>query len=956
MNRKIALFLALCLVCNGLIVFFPTATAQVYGGNVMTTDISGVFKDYFERDVTVYYTVEATIDGNYLQDSDIDIEIRDPTGNQVHTNIVHTDNVGIAKGEWIFSGGPERDFGYYTIFANFTGDPIGNFTFILYTPVPDLATVVTYANDFRKTGGIPTAYFDSRDFVYYSLYVLDQYQKPYVHKGDIYIDVVHLGDTHRTTGRTTDQDAYIDWFYIIEDNFPLGQRFGYYFIDVTYLGSKSIGNASFTVEDVDIFTTPDKSEYVHGDSITILVETSIDDTIDVLIKDPEGNDLSGANWTDQPIVAGSWTKEYTFSSTLPDGDYEIQVFKGGNLMSTKGVSLRKFNLEIITDVSVYLPGETMKVYYTIINNKDGSGITDASIEWTFEFFDTEDNDMKTHWNEISTPGSQGSFQVSIPKTAYKNTIGHLTVWANDTSDHSDKRERPIEFSDIIASVETTDNEYLAGDFVIAEIHGFVNGANLRNGNVAFNISKDGAEIPAYTVSNLRTDITGQLRYIFVLQSVASEGYYTISINVSKDGTNEYYHTQTNFEVVKEREMWMELSFDKKYGATGVIPVYYSGDSVNVEYHVYQGESVLTGLNCLWAAFYGSNVVAVGTTSSGSFSFSIPSDFEGFITVIVECTDSDGKKVSTAKLIEVKGTGILVNPNTNRYKPDDTISVKYDVVGTEPTGALYYYEIHDGNNNIIKRKNLPSGSGEFKFTIPDGNPPDEYEITVYMTDSRGMEIVNEFVNIYQQQGFQVTFTLDKNTYRPGDTATLHYKIISLDGSEIPEKFTLEYNFNGTSPQFTEVSKSEGDLKLKIPKDVADGEGYIELKANDIPGAPMTTQKADIRESPNPLAETIGDMSLLEILLLIFVIIALIFGIGGWRKGKKALDEAKLPPWKKEGPLPEPEKFKEPEPEPMPEPEPVPEELPIEEPGMPPEDQLMPPEDTTLPPEDPGVERI
>ncbi len=77
-----------------------------------------------------------------------------------------------------------------------------------------------------------------------------------------------------------------------------------------------------------------------------------------------------------------------------------------------------------------------------------------------------------------------------------------------------------------------------------------------------------------------------------------------------------------------------------------------------------------------------------------------------------------------------------------------------------------------------------------------------------------------------------------------------------------------------------------------------------------------------------------MSFFSLILLILVIIALIFGIGGWRRGKKALEEAKLPPWKKEGPLPEPEKFK------------GPEEPAVEEPTPPPveEEVPSPPEDT------------
>jgi hypothetical protein len=339
------------------------------------------------------------------------------------------------------------------------------------------------------------------------------------------------------------------------------------------------------------------------------------------------------------------------------------------------------------------------------------------------------------------------------------------------------------------------------------------------------------------------------------------------------------------------------------------------------------------LNCQYSATYGNNVINVGTTSTGSFSFDIPSDFEGTISVSVECTNSQGNKVQESDSISVLGTGILLNPSSNQYQPGDTIKIQYRVVGTDVPNSLFYIEIWDNHGNVITRENVASGDGTYNFNIPEGDPPDNYHVGAIMTDSNGVIITENSVTLTKMKGFLVTFTMDKNTYRPGETATLHYKVISIDGSDIPEKFTLYYSFWGTPTNTKEVSKSEGDLKLKVPEDMPDGEGFISV-GSSLPSSTSSSQQADIRESPNPLAETVGDMSLFEILLLLLVLLALIFGIGAWRRGKKAMDEAKLPPWKKEGPLPEPEKFKDTEPEPMPEPEEAPPDMPDE--PAPPED--------------------
>jgi hypothetical protein len=378
--------------------------------------------------------------------------------------------------------------------------------------------------------------------------------------------------------------------------------------------------------------------------------------------------------------------------------------------------------------------------------------------------------------------------------------------------------------------------------------------------------------------------------------------------------------------------------------------------VTVTYTVFRGEDILENVNCKYEVSDQSEdmYIAVGTTSTGEFTFDIPDNYDGEISIMVTITDSEGNTVTRWAIIDVDRAALLLKPSTNYYSPGTTIKVSYRVVGTELQNANYYYEIRD-NGNIIKRDSLTSSSGEFQYAVPDANVPNSYEIRGYITDGNGAEISSSDVTIYRQRSFMVTFTLDKNTYKPGEEATLHYKVISLDGSEVPEEYTLNYGFYGGEPRSVRTSGSEGDLKVKIPDDAEDGEGYFYVQSSDLSSSSPQLQEADIRTSPNPLAETVGDVPVFSYILLILVILALLIGIAAWKHGKTALEESKLPPWKKERPLPEPEQFKDEGEEGLPPPE--------DESMLPPEEDVPPPSgdigpepstqpESTEPPKEPG----
>ncbi len=682
--------------------------------------------------------------------------------------------------------------------------------------------------------------------------------------------------------------------------------------------------------------SPEKSKYAQGEEISITVTAEIfQSNINVTIYDEDWSIIE--DWNDQSMANRVWTTTYTLAETLPDGQYYLRLNESatdrplGQIM----FNVKKFTLQILPDAGAYLPGETMTLHYTVTSNKDGSGVSGTTIEWIFEYYDTEDHDWdKKTETRVDSPSS-GLFPILIPELASKTYDGDLRVWANDTSGHSSYSYLDIEIGEIIAYLYLDDDEYIAGDFVVVDVSAYVDYSYpLKDGNVHLTVSKEGVEITGYTVTNLNTDLQGGLTYIFALQDNAEIGIYTVEINVTKE--NEWDTDQETFEIVEERDMTVEVGFDNTYYSDSDYPLYYSGDTVRVTYTALRGEEIVDNVNCEYWVSYGNNYIGAGTTSAREFTFTIPADFEGRLTLSLQVTDSESNKAYHSSRIDVEGPSLLLNPKMPEYLPGDTVKIEYKVVGTQLPDVSYYYEIKDNRGNVIRREDLTQPSGEFQFEVPEADVPDYYTIRGWITDNIGNSIAESSAMVTRLRGYLITFSLDKRTYRPGETATLHYKITSVDDSEIPQDFRLMYGYHGGEQRSTQASKAEGDLKVKVPEDAADGSGFFFIYS-DLPYGNTNAeaeQEANIRSNPNPFAETVGDMSFLSLILLILVILALIFGIGGWRRGKKALEEAKLPPWKKEGPLPEPEKFKEPE------------ETTIEEPTPPPVDEeaLPPPEDT------------
>lgn len=792
------------------------------------------------------------------------------------------------------------------------------------------ATIKTYTDASHDT---ETSIYQTNARVYWKAHIEDQ------HGRDFSGDSVYAQVEHGTYGtRQVGSDYISDWengnasgSFDLHDHWPYEEdQIGLYTLRISdsSSGDPFTGSADFEVINIKISPERDPLKYAQGEEIMITVSTKIyEEDIDVYIYNEEGSVVT--KWEDESLSNKIWTKTYTFTETLPDGQYILSVNNSatGRAIGTLDFAVQKYTLKIWPDSDAYLPGEKVIVYYMVTSNKDGSGVSGTTIEWKFKYFNYKEDEYETIPGSFSGSAS-GSFDLTIPKVADKEKDGRLYVWVNDTSEHTAYKFESIQIGGIeIDYMNPDSNEYLSGDFVRIDFSASIDKyAPLRDGNVAFRLFRGDSELTSYTKTNLKTDESGDLEYIFTLDETLDLGTYTILMNVSKSGTNEYAEEEREIELVETRSMSMVVGLDK--------PQYYSGNTVTVSYQVFREGAVVSPINAEYDVESDDNVIAVGTDSTGTFTFNIPEDFDGSLTLRLKATDSDGESIEKTYSIYVRRAGFMLQTNKNRYQPGDEIKVDYEAVGNIPTNPQYYYRITDGFGVLVRKESLTSGSGEITFSIPEGNVPSSYTFTCYLADENGNNIASDSVTVSKLSGYMIVFTLDKETYKPGETATLRYEIISLSGSPIPDEFTLKYGYAGGQEKELTTTDPKGKLTVDVPDDAPDGTGYFYINSPNL-GVSQTNQEANIRSNPNPLADTaFADISNFELILLLLLILCIILAIIGLRRSKRALKESQLPPWKKEQPLPEPEEIKS-----------EPEEFP---PSIPPEQETMPPTQEGTPP--------
>jgi hypothetical protein len=302
--------------------------------------------------------------------------------------------------------------------------------------------------------------------------------------------------------------------------------------------------------------------------------------------------------------------------------------------------------------------------------------------------------------------------------------------------------------------------------------------------------------------------------------------------------------------------------------------YMSGDDVNIEVEA----SVPTGHNdpntysltvCPgFSCGGGANIIHKDIGSSSTFDWTIPNDFNGWLTFYIQVYNEDGDYGETTKTENIMYGIITVNANPNEYSAGNTITVAYTLTSNVLSSPDYYYTVLDAGWNAVEADTASGGS--FTFAVPD-TPSSQYRFYVYA--SEGGVTLSGSDSSKLIQGYFISINFDREIYSRGDTMKITYQVIARGDSALPDYFTISYGLVNGPTETYQTTAASGEFTYKIPSSGMD-EGTLIFQANDgITGA-STTEVITVRGG-NPLWwAKLAEIPAFSIILLILIIILFI----------------------------------------------------------------------------------
>jgi preprotein translocase subunit SecG len=218
------------------------------------------------------------------------------------------------------------------------------------------------------------------------------------------------------------------------------------------------------------------------------------------------------------------------------------------------------------------------------------------------------------------------------------------------------------------------------------------------------------------------------------------------------------------------------------------------------------------------------------SSSPTFTFHIPSDFQGTLTFRADVYNVEGDYGWDSEQRTAYFGVLIVNVDPSQYHANDQLTVSFELESTVMTGPTtsFYYTASDAAR-IVKQGLVDTGGalqGSFLFTIPNA-PATTYMFTV-LASGNG-HIVSGSVGATLIQDFILSISLDKESYLPGETMVVAYSIVPMDpAAPLPRLFLFGYEVIGLPFMDWQTSEASGVLDYAIPQDANEGNAIFEVQ--------------------------------------------------------------------------------------------------------------------------------
>src|SRR3990170_4481423 len=457
----------------------------------------------------------------------------------------------------------------------------------------------------------------------------------------------------------------------------------------------------------------------------------------VIIVRSSGSILQPYNDVAMP-AALTITMTYAVPGSLPDGnDYRIEVGDANWIDSGRtsvwfyrqNFAVQTYSLTVEANRAAYLGGDEVIITWSANKLKDGSLAPDGYGQlWVY--------DTRGPANSLITPSvhiyseASGSYVFNLPSVLNPDWDGIVETWFNDSTSNPVRyqfRSTSFDIDYLGVSMDVTRNQSPTGGIVTTEVTTVV-AANQANPqwweppepDVTIDISV--WEIPTtgspieqsqYNAQNLVTDAHGRLTYVFKLDSGIADGTdFEVRANASRGVWN--WEERDTFTVSVAAGLTMVLQFNRNE--------YQAGDQAQVTATVAgAGTAALTYIfevrdSTSTGCPSGGPLLATDTRSTNTYTYTIPSNFEGDVCFRVVADDGAGNRATSSREFSVVFGWLLVNADRREYQAGQSITVTWEKKSTLMTSPEYFYQVWDENGNLVTSGTTGTGTS-FPFAVP-----------------------------------------------------------------------------------------------------------------------------------------------------------------------------------------------------------------------------------------------
>jgi hypothetical protein len=357
------------------------------------------------------------------------------------------------------------------------------------------------------------------------------------------------------------------------------------------------------------------------------------------------------------------------------------------------------------------------------------------------------------------------------------------------------------------------NWFYSGEMVAVTVEADVDGAPLAGATVDISVKNNASELAAYSASGLVTLTDGSVTHVFVLVDNADTGVYTVDATVTILG----YSTVAaqTFTVSEWGGLYMDFN---KY-------TYLPGETVVMTFKpTWNGVEVTVPI-IAYMVYTDDGLLVAGNTSTMSAEVVIPTDYsDGWIWAYATGY-FEGNSLTSYAEAWVEMAQLLLMTDVDSYRPGDTITWTWEIVGPVETGTLSYKVYDYWGVLVLNEAPAFATSGSFSVDVSVTDPSFGYYAVVYVSTTTGF-YGEAWYNVWMVDDNELRVWVEKSGYfdgsfKPGQTVKIHYEIGTYWNDPLPMYgLWVGCDFDPIGVMFY-VTETDGVVEYTLPEDAPAG---------------------------------------------------------------------------------------------------------------------------------------